>query len=52
MMKNNERGKVDSIAITQHEIFMSYVRAGFTDDQAMQLLTTHITAQYMMGRND
>ena len=31
-----------SLAIVQHEVFSSYVKAGFTEEQAMQLLLSMI----------
>ena len=32
------------MANSVHEIFVEYVRAGFTEDQAMELLKAHIVA--------
>lgn len=33
---------MDGVAIMQHEVFMSYVRAGFTREEALELVTAHI----------
>jgi hypothetical protein len=35
-------GSLDAAAIGIHEMFMSYMRAGFNADQALQLVMCHI----------
>lgn len=35
-------GELDAAAISFHEIFMAYVRAGFTRREALELVQTHI----------
>lgn len=45
--KRQSRGKLDETAIIQHEMFESWLRAGFNEDQAMKLLCTHMTANIM-----
>ena len=50
-MKNDNkmsRGKLDEGAIMQHELFMSYVRAGFTEPQALKLVSDFVTTTMMI----
>lgn len=37
-------GSLDEGAIAAHELFESFVRAGFTEEQAMQIVTAQIIA--------
>lgn len=39
-------------AVSFHEQYASYVDAGFTEEQAMDLLKTMITAMFLAGRGD
>jgi hypothetical protein len=41
---------MDEGAVTQHELYMSWVRAGFTPDQALDLVKTVISE--IFRRND
>ena len=41
-MKENERVTIEDNAVAIHEVFLSYCKAGFTEDQAMQLVIAHI----------
>lgn len=56
VMKNDDkrqtRGKLDEAAIHQHEVFISWVRAGFTEDQALKLLCTQMTAAIMNQKEE
>lgn len=40
---------VDEGAIVQHELYKSWLAAGFTDEQAMELLKTVITNVMLKG---
>lgn len=33
---------LDQGAIATHEMFMAYVRAGFTEDQALRIILTYV----------
>ena len=35
--------ELDGCAVAMHELFMSYVRAGFTRDEALTLVMNHQT---------
>lgn len=35
---------LDETAISIHELFSAYVRAGFSEEQAMRLIEAHIAA--------
>lgn len=37
---------LDEAAVVHHEIFLSHVRAGFTETQALELLKTLMQTQY------
>jgi hypothetical protein len=40
------------MAMFHHELFSSYTKAGFTEDQAMQLVVATISAGMMTRGND
>lgn len=41
---------VDGAAVSMHEMFSAYVRAGFTEEQALAIVIAGLTA-YMSGGN-
>jgi hypothetical protein len=45
-------GTVDAAAVGVHEIFLSYVRAGFTRSEALTIVLKHIEIQNLAGRGD
>ncbi len=40
--EEDNRGLLDDAAIALHEMYEAYVRAGFTVEQAMELVTVHL----------
>jgi hypothetical protein len=42
-------GAMDTAAVIQHEMFASYVRAGFTREEALQILIAIITSATAAG---
>ncbi len=38
----SEEGQMNDVAVTQHEMFLSYVKAGFTEKQALTLIVAWI----------
>lgn len=42
--RKDDLGSMDTAAIGIHEMYMSYLRAGFTDDQALKIVMCHIQA--------
>lgn len=44
-------GAVDTMAVRHHEVFEAYQRAGFTGEQAMQLLESWIGEEFFAARD-
>lgn len=40
---NNPFGEIAQLATTVHEVYVSYVEAGFTEQQALYLVACHVT---------
>jgi len=51
-MKENERVTIEDNAVAIHEVFLSYCKAGFTEDQAMQLVIAHINGTSGGGQHE
>ncbi len=49
-MATEDVGTLDQAAIAIHEMYKSYVRAGFTEVQAMELITVHLQEILFLGR--
>jgi hypothetical protein len=43
-LEDPEMGQLDSHALMLHELYSSYVRAGFTDDQSMGLILSAVNS--------
>ena len=39
-----DKGELTTAAVAIHEIFISYINAGFTKEQALELIKAHIAA--------
>lgn len=42
-------GQIDTAAISLHELFSAYKRAGFTEDQAFQITLLNLRLAYSLG---
>lgn len=42
-------GQMDTAAISLHELYSSYLRAGFTEDQAFQITLLNLQLAYGIG---
>lgn len=43
---------LDEVAVAMHEMFMSYVRAGFTREEALRIVIATVTGQKHGGGED
>ena len=43
-MPSNPFGNLDETAVSVHEMFQSYLRAGFRRSEALELMKAHIAA--------
>lgn len=46
---NDSTQEIDTMAITLHEFYASYIRAGFSPDQAFRIILTQVSQQSRNG---